>query len=101
VSINLSRKPLKEEVEEICCAAEEAARKYLLSKIPMKRMRDMDIVVEALGDKPLTLNIEISTPPPSREGYDAEKLVDEATEIAFKAAEEKMKELKLCENSKS
>jgi hypothetical protein len=32
----------------------------LASKIPTRHARDVEIVVEAIGDKPPTLNIEIS-----------------------------------------
>jgi len=99
VSIELRRKLSIDEIEQICNAAEEAARKHLLSKISPKRISDISIVVEASGSKPLTLNVEVSlsTPIPS---FDIDKLVSEANSAAFEAAEAKVRELKLCIDTK-
>jgi hypothetical protein len=97
MAIELKRKPSPEEIEQICMAAEEAARKHLLSRVSLKRVSDFDVTVEALGDKPLLLNIGISLELSSG-NENLEPLVDEATDLAFSAAEAKAKELNLCVN---
>ena len=95
MGIELRRKPTTEEIEQICVAAQEAARLHLLSKVSLKRLSDLDVTVEAEGDKPLVLYIDVAVELASG-NEDVEPLVDEATESAFSAAEAKAKELNLC-----
>lgn len=95
MGIELKREPTADEVEQICTAAEEAARRHLLSKVPLKRVCDLDVMVEAVGDKPLNVNIEVAIELTSGT-QDLDALVREATEIAFSAAEAKVRELDLC-----
>ena len=95
MGIELRREPTVDEIEQICTAAEEAAKRHLLSKIPLKRISDLDVMVEALGDKPLNVNVEVAIELASGE-QDLNALVEEATELAFSAAEAKFKELNLC-----
>jgi hypothetical protein len=95
MSIELIREPTTEEVERICTAAEEAARKHLLSRVPLKRVSDLDVTVDAVGDKPLVVNIDVAIELASG-NQDLQTLVDEATNLAFSAAEAKARELKLC-----
>jgi hypothetical protein len=94
MGIELKRKPTTEEVEEICSAAEEAARKHLLSKVSLKRVSDLDVTVEAIGDKPLVVNVDVSIEL-SMGNENLQSLVDEATQLAFSAAEAKARELNL------
>ena len=54
MDIELSRAPTDEEIELICAAAEETARKFILSKVSLKKIDDLDLSVEALGSKPLS-----------------------------------------------
>lgn len=97
MSIELKRKPSEDEVEKICLAAEEAARKRLLSVVPLKRISDFDITIEASGDKPLVLNVDIAIDV-SIGDEDLVNLVKDATSAAFEAAESKVRELNLCAN---
>jgi hypothetical protein len=94
MGIELKRKPTTEEIEEICSAAEEAARKHLLSKVSLKRVSDLDVTVEAIGDKPLVLNVDVSVEL-SMGDQNMQGIVDEATQLAFSAAEAKAKQLSL------
>jgi len=100
VSIELSRVPTEEEIEAVCGAAEEAARRFIQSKLPLKRLDDMEITVEAIGDKPLALSVEIAvdtgTDDPSLAG-----VVENATDAALAAADAKVQELGLCKVSSS
>ena len=98
MAVELVRKPTTEEVEQICMAAEEAARKEILRKVSLKRVSDLDVTVEALGDKPLTLNIDIGIEL-THGDEDLQPTVTKATDAAFLAAESKARELNLCVNT--
>ena len=100
MEIQLRRKPTVDEIEEICVASEEAARQVLFSKIPVKRVSDLDVTVEAVGDKPLLLAVEVGVELLIG-NEDLQFLVDKATDAAFLAAEAKVKELRLCEDSRT
>ena len=85
-----------DQIEEICEIAEEAARKYILSKVPLKKISDFDITVETEGLKPLNISVEINLElSPLMRGYDANKLVEEAVKKAFEAVDNHLKGL-LC-----
>ena len=90
----LKRKPSSREIEEMCEAAQQAAVSFLVSKIPAKRMRDIEIVVEAIDDKPLTLNVEVSMMQSDQRG-ELSHILDEATRLALDAAESKARDLGL------
>jgi hypothetical protein len=98
MSIELKRAPTTEEVEQMCAAAEEAARKCLLSSVSFKDLTDLDVTVEAVGDKPLTLSIEVAIEI-ANSTRNLDSVVDEATNHAFLAAEAKARELRLCEDT--
>jgi len=93
--VELTRAPTEEEIEEMCLAAQDAARGHLLSKVSIKRMDDIDVTVEAVGDKPLTLSVDVAVELDSG-NEDMDSLVDEATDLAFQAAEKTARELNLC-----
>ena len=89
-----------EQIEELCSIAEEAARKYALSKVSSKRMEKLDISVEAEGTKPVTLTVEMDIAlSPLIKDFDVQKLVDEAVEEAFTSAKKYLEELK-CHSEK-
>jgi Protein of unknown function (DUF3194) len=95
MALELTRTPTDEEIEQMCLAAQEAARNHLLSRISLKRISDIDVTVEAIGDRPLTLSVDVAIELESGD-EDLDPLVDEATDIAFEAAERKARELDLC-----
>jgi uncharacterized protein DUF3194 len=95
MTIELIRAPTDEEIEQMCLAAEDAARRHLMSKIPLKRLSDLEVMVEAIGDKPLMLSVDVAIELASG-NEDVDPLVDDATDLAFSAAEAKARELKLC-----
>ena len=96
--VELIRTPTDAEIEQMCLAAQEAARNHLLSKVSIKRINDIDVTVEAIGDKPLTLSVDLAVELESGDD-DMDPLVDEATDIAFLAAERKARELDLCRDT--
>lgn len=82
-------------MEELCAAAEEAARKYVLSKLPSKVIKMLNVSAEAEGTKPLTLSVEVDIRLTKlMKDYNAQDLVDEAVKEAFRAAEKYLRELK-------
>jgi len=98
VPLELSRIPTDDEIEQMCLAAQEAARNHLLSKVSLKRITDIDVRVEAVGNKPLTLSVDVAVELESGD-EDMDPLVDQATDAAFEAAEGKARELNLCRDT--
>ena len=83
-----------EQVEKLCEVAEEAARRHILSKVPMRRISDFDITVEVEGLKPLNVTVDVNLElSPLMRNYDAEKLVEEAVKKAFNAVDNYLREL--------
>jgi hypothetical protein len=93
--IELIRKLTIEEVEQVCLAAEEAAKTELLKKVAPKRVSDIDVTIEGVGDKPLLLTIDVGIELLFGD-EDLQAVVDKATDAAFQAAESKVRELNLC-----
>ncbi|MGB9684718.1 MAG: DUF3194 domain-containing protein [Candidatus Bathyarchaeales archaeon] len=84
-----------EHVEELCSVAEKAAREYILSKIPPKRVETLNISVEMEGEKQLTLTVDVELIlSPIMRDYNVQKLADEAVKEAFASAEKYLRELK-------
>ncbi len=84
-----------EQIEALCSIAENAARKYVLSKVPSKIVERLDISVEAEGSKPVNVTVEIDLSLTSQaRGVDAQTLVKEATNEAHKASENYLRKIK-------
>ena len=84
-----------EQIETLCETAENAARKYVLSKVSSKMVDRLDISVEAAGSKPVKLTVEVDLAlTPQTTGIDAEALVKEATKEAHKASENYLRKIK-------
>lgn len=87
------RQLTSKEIEELCSIAEEAARTYILSIIPPKKIETLNVSAEAEGNKPVTLDIDVAiTLSTSMKEIDAQKLVDKAVEEAFTSAEKYLRE---------
>ena len=84
-----------EQIEELCLTVEKAAREYVLSKVPPKKIQELDISVETEGAKPVQLNVEVELVlSPLMKKVHVEKIVDEAVKEAFVAAEKLLRDLK-------
>jgi len=86
-----------EQIEELCFMAEEAARGYILSRVPPKRVETLNISadIEVEEGKPLTLTVDVElTLSPIMKDFDIQRLADEAVKEAFSAAEKYLEELK-------
>lgn len=84
----------EEQFEEVCAVAEEAARKHIFSKVPAKQVDNLDICIEAEGEKPLNLSVEVDLVlSATAQGIKQKILVDEAVAEAFKAIENYLRKL--------
>jgi hypothetical protein len=84
-----------EQIETLCSTAENAARKYILSKVSNKDIDRLDISVEADGSKPVNVTVEIDLILGSQtKNVDAEALVKEAVNEAHEATENFLRKIK-------
>ncbi|MGD0645635.1 MAG: DUF3194 domain-containing protein [Candidatus Bathyarchaeia archaeon] len=84
-----------EQIETLCSKAENAARKYVFSKVSSKMVDRLDISVEAVGSKPVNVTVEIDLAlSPQAKGIDAQTLVKEATNEAHKDSEKYLRKIK-------
>ena len=84
-----------EQIEALCSSAENAARKYVLSKVSSKMVDRLDISVEAEGAKPVNVTVEINLDlSPEAKGVNAEILVKEAINEAHKSFENCLRKIK-------
>ena len=84
-----------EETEKLCSTAEDAARKHVLSKVSSKMVDSLDVSVEAEGDEPMKVTVEVDLALNSQaKDVDADALVKEATAEAHKAIESYLRKLK-------
>jgi len=89
-----------EQLEELCEIAEEAAREYVLSKVPSRRVSALNITVDTEGTKPITINVGVEvTLSPLMKDYNVEKLAKEAMEMAFASVEKYLRVL-ACKSTK-
>ena len=89
-----------EQVEELCERAEQAARDYVLSQVSTGRIATLDVLVDAEGTKPVTVNVDVTVVlSPLMKDFDVEALTKEATKRAFVIIEEYLRELK-CKSKK-
>jgi len=82
-----------EQLERLCEIAEEAARRYVTSKVPNRGISDLSISVNSMDSETLNLEIDVEiTLSPLFRKIDAKKLAEEAVDAAFKAAEDYLRE---------
>jgi predicted dinucleotide-utilizing enzyme len=84
-----------EQFEEVSQTAENAARRFIFSKVNQKMVEKLDISVEAEGTKPVNVIVEVDLAL-SREikNFDVNALTEEAVKEAFKPIEDYMRKLK-------
>jgi hypothetical protein len=89
-----------EQIEELCERAEQAARNYVLSKVPINKISILDVTVDAEGTKPLNVNVDVTVVlSPLMRDFDVEALTKEATKKAFAHIEEHLREIE-CKSTK-
>jgi hypothetical protein len=84
-----------EQIETLCSTAEDAARKHILSKVPLKMVEKLNITVEVEGEKPVNITVEVDLAlSPKMKGFNAETLVNDAVKTALEASETWLRKLK-------
>ena len=84
-----------EQIATFCSTAEDAARKHILSKVPLKMVEKLNISVEADGTKPVNVTVEIDLAlSPKMRRVDTETLVNEAVIEGLEASEIYLRKLK-------
>jgi len=88
------------QLEKLCEIGEQAARNHILSRVTERRITTLDITVDTEGTKPVTVNVEVEVAlSPLMNDVDADKLAKEATEKAFQAIKQYLRELS-CKSTK-
>jgi hypothetical protein len=83
-----------EQIERLCTLAEEAARKYIHSRMSKKNIETLNVTAEVQGARPVNLAVDVDISlSPSVKDFDVQKLADEAVNEAFKSAEKYLREL--------
>ncbi|MEM3193768.1 MAG: DUF3194 domain-containing protein [Candidatus Bathyarchaeia archaeon] len=95
----LSKQPIStlpyEELEKICDIAEEAARKYVMSRVPREYISDLSISVDLEGSETLNIDIEVELSlSPFYKGASAEELANGSVKAAFDAIEEYLRKIR-------
>ena len=89
-----------EQIAELCESAEQTARGYVLSKVSISRIATLDIVIDAEGTKPVTVNVDVNVVLSTiMKDFNVKSLTKEATKQAFVHIEEYLRELK-CKSKK-
>ncbi len=77
-----------EQIEEASQAAENAARKHILSKVSAKQVEKLNISVEAEGVKPVNFTVEVELVMKEKiKGTDEKAIANQAVKEAFQAIE--------------
>jgi hypothetical protein len=83
-----------DQIEQLCQIAENAARKFILSKVSSKQIDRLDVVVEAEGQKPVEVTVEVELELSAEtKDVDAKALATEASSKAHSAAENYLRKL--------
>ena len=78
-----------EQLEELCEIGEKAARDYVLSKIPSRRISNFDVTVTTEGNKAVNVYIDIELElSPLMKDFNVKELTNEAVQKGFAAIEE-------------
>jgi histone H3/H4 len=86
--------------EELCTIAEEAARKYITSKVPSRGVSDLSIAVDLEESEGLNIEVDVSvTLSRLSKDVDEKKLAEEAVRVAFEAIDNYMREVKCLSRS--
>jgi len=88
----LSKRPLSsltyEEMEKLCEIAEEAARKYIMSKVPSEYISDVSISVDLEGSESLNVEVDVEVElSPLYKKVNVKEIVEGSVKAAFDAIE--------------
>jgi len=89
-----------EQLQKLCEIGEQAAKAYIHSIVPERRILTLDITVDTEGNKPVTVNVEVEISlSPLMKNFNADGLAKKATEKAFEAINKYLRELS-CKSTK-
>jgi hypothetical protein len=84
----------EDQMQTLSEIAEKAAKDYVLSKVPQRKISALNITVETIGSKPVTVSVDVDLVlSPLMKTYNVKKLASEATDKAFEAIEQCLREL--------
>jgi hypothetical protein len=84
-----------DQIEKLYMLADEAARKYITSKISDREIDDLLVSVDLEESGGLKVEVEVNlTLSQSCKKMDTEKLADDAVKMAFKAIDKFLREVK-------
>lgn len=88
----MSKRPLSsltyEEMEKLCEIAEEAARKYIMSKVPSEYISDVSISVDLEGSESLNVEVDVEVElSPLYKKVNVKEIVEGSVKAAFDAIE--------------
>ncbi|MCW3981801.1 MAG: DUF3194 domain-containing protein [Candidatus Bathyarchaeota archaeon] len=84
----------EDQMQRLSEIADEAARKHVSSEVNPRDITKLDVTVEAVGSKPVTVSVEVDLAvSPTLNKERAVSLADAATEEAFHAVEQYLSEL--------
>ncbi len=79
-----------DELEDLCGKAEDAARKFILSRVPRRKVTNLIISVDAErnedGEMTFDVDVEVQLSPTMR-GFDVKRLVRDAVDESFRVIE--------------
>ena len=84
-----------DQIEKLCILADEAARKYITSKISNRGISDLSVSVDSEESNGLKVEVDVDlTLSQSHKDVDAENLTNEAVKFAFEAIDKYLREVK-------
>ena len=85
-----------ERLEEICEIAEDAARKYITSKLPKKAVSDLTISVDLELSETLNVNVDVEvTLSPLYRNVNVKEIAEGSVKAAFEAVERYLKKIQI------
>lgn len=85
-----------EELEELCDLAEEAARRYIASRVPKEYISDLSISVDLEGSETLNIDVDVEVRlSPLCKNIDARGLAEGSVRAAFDAIEEYLRRVRV------
>lgn len=83
------------QIEVLCQIAETAVKRYVLSQVSLKLIERLNIIIEAKGDKPITIEIDIDFAMTSiKKSINPEIIAKNAIKEALIASENYLRQLK-------
>jgi hypothetical protein len=84
----------EDQMQALSEMAEEAARNHILSNVPRKRISLLNIIIEAVGSKPVTIAIDVDLllSQPMKD-IRTEEVAQQAAEKALEAVERCLRDL--------